>query len=141
MGKLMEENIEGKVRSNVFYDSYKETVEFYKDCNLQMWEEEATIVIVDTDAETGLFDKSDIIIKYDKENGKPIVITERIYRRNYKWNKWCRMKRFLRNKIKVIKQELGFNIKVSFNYGFEEYIDYVHYKEEWWQWALNNADR
>lgn len=141
MGKLMEENIEGKVRSNVFYDSFKETVEFYQDANLQIWEEEATIVIIDSDEKTGLFNRSDIIIKYDKETGAPNVITERIYRKNYKFLQWVRLKRFLRNKIKVIKQELGFNIRVSFNYGLEEYIDYIHYKEEWWKWALNNADR
>ena len=81
------------------------------------------------------------IIKYDKDTGAPNVITERIYRKNYKFLQWVRLKRFLRNKIKVIKQELGFNIRVSFNYGLEEYIDYIHYKEEWWKWALNNADR
>lgn len=136
MGKLSDENIEGKVRSNVFYDSFKETVTFYKDTRMEIWEEAATISLFDTDVETGLFNKSDIIIVYDKETFAPTIVTERIYKKNYTKLEWLKMKRYLRSKLSIVKQELGFNIRVSFS---REYIDYVHYKEEWWQWAIKHS--
>lgn len=137
MGKLMDEDITGRVRDNIFYDSFRETVEFYQDENLEIWEEAATISLADTGPDVGLFDKSDIIVVYSKEDFKPSIVTERIYRRNYTWLEWFRLKRYLRNKLKVIKQELGFNIRVSYSF---DYIDYVHYKEEWWQWAVKHSN-
>lgn len=136
MGKMLNENIESRIRDNVFYDSFKETVEFYKDTKMEIWEEARTISLFNTDVKTGLFDKSDIIVVYDAEDFRPTIITERIYRKNYTWNEWRKMKRYLRHKLSIIKQELGFNIRVSFS---REYIDYVHYKEEWWQWAIKNS--
>lgn len=134
--KLSEENIEGRVQDNVFYDSFKETMEFYKDTRKEVWEEAATISLYDTAGDVGLFNKSDIIIVYDKDTGKPMIVTERIYSKNYTIREWSKMKRYLRYKTKIIKQELGFNVRISFGHG---YIDYVHYKEEWWQWALKHS--
>lgn len=136
MSKLIDENIEGKVKSNIFYDSFKETTTFYKDTRMEIWEEAATISLFDTDAETGLFSKSDIIVVYDKETCNPSIVTERIYKKNYSRIEWFKMKRYLRSKLSIIKQELGYNIRVSYN---RDYIDYVHYKEEWWQWAKKHS--
>ena len=132
MGKLMDENIDGRVRDNVFYDSFREVVDFYKDTKMEIWEDAATLVLIDTDINTGLFDKSDIIIVYDKETCKPSIVTERVYRRNYSIKNWHKLTRYLRLKSSVVKQELGFNVRISYSHGF---IDYVHYKEEWWEWA------
>lgn len=137
MGKLSEENIEGRVQDNVFYDTFAETVAFYQDdCRMEIWEEAATITLFDTNNTIGLFADSDIIVVYDQETGKPSIVTERIYRKNYNLWQWWKLQRMLRMKTSLIKHELGFSIKISFNF---EYIDYVHYKEEWWQWALKNA--
>ena len=136
MSRLSEQNIEGRVQDNVFYDTFKETVEFYKDTRKEIWEEAATISLFDTDETVGLFDKSDIIVVYDKETGKPSIVTERIYKKNYNKHDWWKMRRYLRYKTKIITQELGFNIRISYS---RNYIDYVHYKEEWWQWALKNV--
>lgn len=138
MGKMMDADITGSHRDNVFYDTFKETVTFYADTQMEIWEEAATITLIDTDAETGLFDKSDIIIVYDKDTYKPSIVTERIYKRNYTGRQWSRLVRYLRYKTKIITQELGFNIRISFD---KDYVDYVHYKEEWWQWALKNANK
>lgn len=133
MGKFMSADISGRVRDNVFYDTFKETVEFYKDTQMEIWEEAATICLINTAEDVGLFDKSDIIVVYDQETFKPTIVTERIYKKNYSSRDWRRMRRYLKYKTSIIKQELGFNVRISFA---REYIDYVHYKEEWWQWAL-----
>ena len=55
-------------RDNVFYDTFEEVVSFYKDSaqSMEVWEEAATITLIDTEADVGLFDKSDIIVVYDK---------------------------------------------------------------------------
>ena len=125
-------------RDNVFYDTFEEVVSFYKDSaqSMEVWEEAATITLIDTEADVGLFDKSDIIVVYDKKDFMPSIVTERVYAKNYTAKEWRKLKRYLRHKTSVITQELGFNIRISFGNG---YIDYVHYKEEWWQWALRNA--
>lgn len=122
--------------SNIFYDTFAEVVENYKCSNMEVWEETCTLVLYDTNAETGLFDKSDIIAVYDKESHLPTIVTERVFRENYTRREWWALKRHMRSKVRVIKQELGFNIRVSFSHN---YIDYIHYKEEWWQWALKNT--
>lgn len=137
MNILRDENITLAQKSNVFYDSFKEVVESYADEVTDVWEESATICLADTSVETGLFPKSDIIIMYDKETSKPMIVTERVYKRNYTSREWRKLKRFLRHKLSVIKTELGFNIKVTFSHDF---LDYVHYKEEWWQWAKRQAN-
>lgn len=133
MGKFMDADISGRVKDNVFYDTFKETVEFYKDTQMEIWEEAATICLINTAADVGLFDRSDIIIVYDQDTFKPTIVTERIYKKNYSSHDWRKMRRYLKYKTSIIKQELGFNVRISFA---REYIDYVHYKEEWWQWAL-----
>lgn len=120
---------------NVFYDCYVE-VKHYP-CEKEVWEESRTISLIDTDNTIGLFGKSDIIIAYD-ENGQPSVITERIYKRNYSLLNWLRIHFYLRTKISVIRQELGFNIAISFG---AAYIDYIHYTEEWWKWANQLAKK
>lgn len=132
MSKLMTGNMTGLKRDNVFYDTFLEVASFYKECITEVWEESATICMADTDATVGLFDKSDIIVMFDKDTGEPMIVTERIYKENYTRIEWHRMKRYLNNMLKVIHTELGFNIKVSYTHN---YIDFIHYKEEWWQWA------
>lgn len=133
MGRLMEEDITGKVKSNVFHDTFKETVEFYKNTRMEVWEESYTITLINTGAEVGLFDKSDIIIVYDAETFLPSIVTERIFKKNYSKRDWYKIRKYLKYKTSIIKQELGYNVRISFA---SDYIDYVHYKEEWWQWAL-----
>lgn len=133
MGRLMEEDITGKVKSNVFYDTFKETVEFYKNTQMEVWEESYTITLINTGVEVGLFDKSDIIIVYDAETFLPSIVTERIFKKNYSKRDWYKIRKYLKYKTSIIKQELGYNVRISFA---SDYIDYVHYKEEWWQWAL-----
>ena len=121
---------------NVFYDTFDEVkqYEFVSD----VWEEACVICLADSSSDVGLFAKSDIIISYDKQTRKPTIITERIFRKNYSARDWRKMQRFLRNKLKVIREELGFHISVSFA---RDYIDYVHYKQEWWLWAKNIAEQ
>ena len=133
MGRLMEEDITGKAKSNVFYDTFKETVEFYKDTLMEVWEESYTITLINTNLNVGLFDKSDIIVVYDAETFLPSIVTERIFKKNYSRMDWFKIRKYLKYKTSIIKQELGYNVRISFA---SDYIDYVHYKEEWWQWAL-----
>ena len=133
MGRLIEEDITGKVKSNVFYDTFKETVEFYKNTQMEVWKESYTITLINTGAEVGLFNKSDIIIVYDAETFLPSIVTERIFKKNYSKRDWYKIRKYLKYKTSIIKQELGYNVRISFA---SDYIDYVHYKEEWWQWAL-----
>lgn len=134
----MKVDITGRVQDNVFYDTFEETVAFYKDTQKEIWEENLTISLFDTGSDVGLFDKSDIICVYDKDTHLPMIVTERIFRKNYSKVEWYKMKRYLRYKLAIIKQELGFNIRVSFD---KQFIDYIHYKEEWWQWALKQKQQ
>lgn len=138
MGKLMDDSLisqESVNLSNVFYDTFAEVVNYYKNTSLEVWEETCTISLSNTDANVGLFDKSDIIVVYDLETHLPTIVTERIYRKNYTPREWFRMRSYIKHKLRIIKQEMGYNIRVSYS---RDYIDYVHYKEEWWQWALKN---
>lgn len=119
-------------QDNVFFDSFDEVREFYKDVELKdIWEEASTIVLYDTAEYVGLFPKSDIIVVYDS-TGAPSIITERIYKKNYTQRQWFYLKRSLKSKLHYVTREFGFNIALTFGLG---YIDYVHYKEEWWEWA------
>lgn len=124
-------------RSNVFYDTFNEVRDTYTECKRDVWAESNTIVLYDTNAETGLFDMSDIIIAYS-DDGKPAIITERIYRKNYKFWDWVMVRRILKSKMKYLEHELGFNMSVTYS---KDFIDYVHYKEWWWEWAKRNQQK
>lgn len=121
----------GNTRDNVFYDSFSEMMEHYQLFITDIWRDSKTVCMANTDATVGLFDKSDIICVYD-ENNQPSIITERIFRKNYTLRQWYHIKRILRDKCKWLGQELGYNIRVTVS---TDYIDYIHYKEEWWEWA------
>lgn len=116
---------------NVFYDKFDEMREHYADYITEIWEETKTVCMAHTSGDVGLFPDSDIIAVYDAE-GNPSVITERIYRKNYSRRLWWHIKKVLKDKVKYIGQELGYNIRVTTSH---EFVDLVHYKEEWWEWA------
>lgn len=118
-------------RDNVFYDTFDEMMEHYSDVITDIWEDTKTVCMAHTDASTGLFNDSDIIIVYGEDNF-PSIVTERIFKKNYTRHQWYHVKKILRDKTKYFGQELGFNIRVTVG---TEYIDYIHYKEEWWEWA------
>lgn len=121
----------GNTKDNVFYDTFDEMMEHYSDVITGVWEETKTVCMAKTDNTVGLFANSDIICVYASDN-TPSIVTERIYKRNYSWNQWRHIKKILRDKTKYIGQELGYNIRVTLGH---DYIDYIHYKEEWWEWA------
>ena len=112
-------------------------VRLYKG-EMEIWDKAKTLSLIDTGPEVGLFNKSDIIIAYDQETDLPNIVTERIFSRNYTKVERYKLRRNLLNKTKVITQELGFNIQISFGIN---YLDYIHYKEDWWKWAIKFADR
>mgnify|MGYP003416149836 CR=1 FL=1 len=135
--KHKEEQHEEERLTNVFYDEYHDMVRLYKG-EMEIWDKAKTLSLIDTGPEVGLFNKSDIIIAYDQETDLPNIVTERIFSRNYTKVEWYKLRRNLLNKTKVITQELGFNIQISFGIN---YLDYIHYKEDWWKWAIKFADR
>lgn len=135
--KHKEEQHEEERLTNVFYDEYHDMVRLYKG-KMEIWDKAKTLSLIDTGTEVGLFDKSDIIIAYDQETDLPNIVTERIFSRNYTKVEWYKLRRNLLNKTKVITQELGFNIQISFGIN---YLDYIHYKEDWWKWAIKFADQ
>lgn len=138
MGKMADADLTGCVRDNIFYDTYAEVVAFYKDQNLEAWEEKGVISLRNTDKNTGLFDKSDIIIVYDQETFHPTIVTERLYKKNYKRGEFRRIERYLKLKAKTINYELGFSVKVTFS---RDYIEFIHYKEEWWEWVQKQSTK
>lgn len=133
----MLENEELTYKCNVFYDSYHKLTTNYAG-TIDIWAENFTVGLYDTDETIGIFKHSDIIIKYDKDLAIPYLISERIYRYNYSFLEWFKLTRRLKHKAKVVGYELGFNIQISFNVN---YIDYVHYKEEWWLWVLKKSQQ
>ena len=135
--KHKEEQHEEERLTNVFYDEYHDMVRLYKG-EMEIWDKAKTLSLIDTGPEVGLFDKSDIIIAYDQETDLPNIVTERIFSRNYTKVEWYKLRRNLLNKTKIITQELGFNIQISFGIN---YIDYIHYKEDWWKWAAEQAKK
>ena len=90
------------------------------------FQENTIIAFYDTDSKVGIFPKSDFICVYDID-GHPISVTERLVRKNYKFFEWIKIGRMLKAKIDNVKQELGFDLCVTFGY---QYIDYTHYKDE-----------
>lgn len=79
----------------------------------------------------GLFKLSDYIIMYDTDD-MPVIVTERIHRKNFTWLEWMQINRVLRRKLKYQKAEYGFEISVTYT---RNYIDYTNYKEYWLTWA------
>lgn len=125
-------------RDNVFFDSFEEVKNLYVNVgHKEVWEETSTIALYDSVDYVGLFPKSDIIVVYN-EDGSPAIITERVYKKNYTMRQWHYLKRSLKNKLRYVTTEFGFNISMTFGHG---YIDYVHYKEEWWEWAKKSRRR
>lgn len=121
----------GNTYDNVFYDTWEEVQEHYSNWISDYYEEAHTVCLTHTPGDMGLFSDSDIIICYGKD-GTPTIVTERIFKKNYTWRHWWHIKRVLREKVKWLGQELGYNTRVSIG---RDYIDYIHYKEEWWEWA------
>lgn len=134
--KVINKDITNGEKSNVFYDTFDKVVTIYPNVRKEIWEEASTIALYDTDSEIGLFKQSDIIIVYDNDTRKPSIVTERIFKNNYSWREWHQLRKYFRVMSKTITQELGFNIRVSYE---RDFIDYIHYKEEWWQWALKRS--
>lgn len=115
-------------KSNVFYDTFPEVKAYYASEVTEVWESALTIVMSNTGRDTGLFPKSDIIIVYNKADLKPLIVTERIFKKNYSYWDWRRVKAILKRTVRVLKHDLGFNLSISVA---RNYIDYVHYKEDW----------
>lgn len=144
MGKLMDEDISGKEKSTLMIDSFKEVVEFYKDCNMEVFEDAALICIYDTDGAIafGGFPIADIIINYNRETGRPGLITARAFKKNYKLGWWLNKIMELRFKRRVTAYEgmdingERFNLHIDFQ---PKYIDYELFKEEWFELAKKNA--
>lgn len=144
MGKLMKEDITGKEKSTLMSDSFKEVVEFYKDCDMEVFEEAALICIYDTDGAIsfGGFPKADIIINYNRETGRPGLITARAFRKNYKFSWWIQKIIELKFKQRTTAYEGAdingerFNLHIDFQ---RKYIDYELFKEEWFELAKKNA--
>lgn len=114
-------------RSNVFYDTLPEMMNIYNDVQKEIWETKHTVCLYDTDGETGLFDKSDIIIIYDEE-GYPVCVTERIYRSDYTFRQWHKIRRSLRLRVSTFKEEFGYRMSLSVQ---KNALDFIHYKEEY----------
>lgn len=111
------------------YISDKQTLlETLKEYDVEAWDESNMIAFYDTDSKVGLFSKSDMICIYD-ENNKPVSVTERLHRSNCTLRYWWKIGRMLRNKVKHVKQELGFSMCVTFSH---DYIDYSHFKQDWY---------
>ena len=121
-------------KSNVFYDTYYEVIEYYKENITQIWEKSLTVCMADTSGDVGLFPKSDIIVIFSNRDFKPIIVTERIYRKNYTAWDWRRIKAVLKRNVRVLRHDLGFNLSISVS---RDYLDYVHYKEDWWSLCIN----
>lgn len=113
---------------NVFYDSFDEVKQY--EFVTEVWEESKVICLADTSAEVGFFPKSDIIIFYNKETLKPVVITERIFKKDYTRREWKRKCKHLLNKVEICQSELGFDISVTIS---KDFLDFSHCKGTYWK--------
>lgn len=144
MGKLMEEDITGRERSTLMVDSFKEVVTLYTDCKIEAYEEAALIAIYDTDGSIsfGGFPKSDIIINYNRDTGRPGLITARAFKKDYPLRWWITKMLELKLKRRTTAYE-GFDYKgEKFNLHIDfqpTYVDYELFKEEWFELAKKNA--
>ena len=129
MGKLRDEDITGKVKGTVFNDHYAEVLAFYNEYDIEEWEEAGMLVIKDTKSDVGLRDHSDVIIVYDQNTCEPMLVTERIHRRNEGFWEWRRHKRLALNTVKFEPRLFNtFDVKVSIG---KDYIDYIYTKGDW----------
>src|SRR5574344_2935583 len=88
---------------------------------VETWDKGNIVAFYDTDSSVGLFQKSDMICAYD-EAGNPMIITERLSRKNCSFMYWHKTKRMLHSKVEHMKTELGYDMCVTFGHG---YVDYV----------------
>ena len=122
---------------DIFYDDYNKASQKYTDYITMVWDEALVICMEDTNASIGFFDKSDLIIHYDKHTLLPSCITERIWQKNYNIFKWHKLWRTLNNNVRLMKIELDFNLSCTKGFMRNQgiYIDYCHAKDEFLEWA------
>lgn len=104
--------------------TFQELREVVPDVKVSTSLKNTRVAFVDVDERLGMFRRSDFIIIYG-DDGKPIVVTERVYRRNYSIFDWWKLKRQLKEKSKHIRQEYGYDITIDIQ---GRYFDYTHYR-------------
>ena len=121
---------------DIYYQPVSKIRTLYKDYKMDYWEKALVLCIPEAGSSLNTDVKSDIIVVYDALTHLPSIITERLFRNNYSFSEWWKLKRYLQFKYRHIKHDNGYNLKIVFN---REYADIIHYKEEWWQWAVKNS--
>ena len=109
--------------SFIFQDTFKKVKQHPN--VVEVCEELNTLVL---SGGVGLFSKSDIIIMYDKA-GNPRVITERLFKKDYKPSEFRKLRRSLINKCNVLGYEFDFRISVTVS---KDYVDYTHCYRDYW---------
>ena len=117
-----------KIREDAPYIlPFEELKSYLEDFKVDSNANHTRIAFLDVDDRLGVFCRSDFIILYDITDNKPVMVTERVSRRNYSLFEWWRLKRQLREKSKHLHQEYGYDIAIDIK---KDKIDYTHYKNE-----------
>lgn len=132
-------------RENLFINTFPQVVRFYSDTNiLESWEDKGVISIRDSDNITGLFEKTDIIIQYDHDTLLPMVIAERVFRKNYSWLTYWRYKHQCKAKLKASAYDRVENcnrvwkLKLTITW---RYFDIIYFDEGWYECELERQRR
>lgn len=132
-------------RENLFINTFPQVVKFYSDTNaLESWQDKGVISIRDSDNVTGLYEKSDIIIQYDLITLLPMVIAERVFRRNYSWFTYWRYRHQCLTKLKASTYERVENcnrvwkLKLNLERGF---FDIIYFDEGWYECEIERQRR
>lgn len=132
-------------RENLFVNTFPQVVKFYSDTNiLESWEDKGVISIRDSDNITGLYEKTDIIIQYDLETLLPMVIAERVFRRNYSLFTYLRYKFQCKAKLRASTYERVENCnrvwKLKLNLA-RSFFDIIYFDEGWYECEIERQRR
>jgi len=110
-----------------YVSTKSELMERLKDYHQDSWDTGDIIAFYDTDNKVGVYNKSDFIIKYDKDE-HPVMITERVYYKNYSLPKRVRLYMSACKQASNLRPKLGFWFCITFHV---HYIDFTHFKQGW----------
>lgn len=115
----------------MFDKDYNQIRDSYKDFITEIWEESFTIIMVDTRSDIGITPCSDIILVF-APTGELVLMTERVYRKNYTWYSWLKVKKLIQ--AERSKSKIDATLYTSINHG-ENFVDLTIYKKWWHEWA------
>lgn len=125
------------VPESVYHMTYEEAKEAYKNTDIECLDSRL-IISIRNSSKIGLYELSDVIIKYNSDDRLPVVIAERIYKCNYSPDEYRKRLDQWKRKVRYIDTENTYRVEMSIE---KDYADYIYYSKGWLKRQLKDALR